>query len=97
MNIKILKFLLVPILISRILFADCESKLAICDKLQSVSSQQIESLKVVVKRQDEYITVIEDQRNKAYDKLSSTGSNLPFYIWVLFGAAGGVVLTRGLR
>lgn len=94
---RLLKMLLVLLLGSRLVFGDCESKLAACDDLQRVSEQQIDSLKVVVKRQDEYIEVIEDQRNKAYDKLGSTSQSLPFYIWVLFGAAGGIVLTRGIR
>ena len=91
------KLITILILISRISFADCESKLNLCDQLVKISEKEIELLKVNVQKQSDYISLVEKQRDNAYDQLSKSGASIPWYVWVLTGVASGIILVRGLK
>ena len=82
---------------ARILFGDCESKLSLCDQLVKVSEKEIELYKINVQKQDQYIKIIEAQRDNSYNELSKTGATIPFYVWILTGAASGIILVRGIK
>lgn len=68
-----------------------------CDQvLESVDAhrqQLIQSLKL----EKEYSDMLQTQRNQLIKDQPSTEARLPFYVWVIVGIAGGVVLTRGIR
>ena len=84
-------------LFSNPIFADCESKAALCDQLVKISEKEIELYKINVEKQQTYINIVEKQRDNAYDQLSKSGANMPFYVWLLTGAASGIILIRGLK
>ena len=73
-----------------------EDTLALCDKALSSCEAEIEALKKLVTAEREFGDLMKKQRDNAYDKIE-TNSNIPFYVWVVVGVAGGVILTRGIR
>ncbi len=70
-----------------------------CDKALQLSTQEIDLLKEALSKESEYGNILRDQRNKAieagYEKNSPPA--LPWYVWTVFGAAGGVLLLRGIK
>lgn len=95
--IKNVKIFVVGLILTSNLLADCESSLKTCKELIEVSDKQITNLHTIVSKQDTYIKIIEDQRDRAFNQLDKQGGSLPFWVWILTGVAGGVILTRGLR
>lgn len=83
--------------ISTTSLAECDAKLAACDKLQNLQQLEINQLKLVIEKKNEMIHLVSKQRDALYDDAAKNGSNIPWYLWVVVGVAGGVVLTRGLR
>lgn len=70
-----------------------DDKLKLCDEALSACNMYVDRLKEQVKRQDEYIVVIEKQRNEALKQVSEDGGKYPFYFWLIIGAAAGVVIS----
>lgn len=55
-----------------------------------------QDLKTLLKAEREYSAILEKQRKEALEAQQAPAST-PWYVWLIVGAAGGVVLTRGLR
>lgn len=73
--------------------ARADEKLKACDEALGACNVYVDRLKEQVKRQDEYIVVIEKQRNEALKQVAEDGGKYPFYFWLIIGAAAGVVLS----
>lgn len=68
-----------------------------CDDVLKACDEAVEKLKRVVEKQDEYLVVIERQRDRAVERLKDAGdSGLPFYFWLAVGAASAVTII-GIR
>ena len=64
-------------------------------KYVEVCEAQVKGLHEQVDTYKKIYGTCKEQRNEAVEASSDKG--YPFYFWILIGAAGGVVLTRGLR
>jgi hypothetical protein len=51
-------------------------------------------LKALLDSERRYATLVEKQ---AVEAIKSEPATVPWYVWLVVGAAGGVILTRGLR
>ena len=69
---------------------ECEQVL---ESVEEHRQQLIQSLKL----EKEYSDMLTKQRNQLIADQPGPDKRLPFYVWVIVGIAGGVVLTRGLR
>lgn len=67
-----------------------------CDTALQLSTQEIELLKVAIATEQQYGQILKKQRDEAINQIT-VPSAVPFYVWVVLGVAGGVVLTRGIR
>lgn len=74
----------------------CADTLERCDLALKAALAEIEARKQTDRLKDEYIEKLTAQRDKAY-QAAEPGWGLPFWAWLVVGAAGGVVLTRGIR
>lgn len=71
-----------------------------CDQVLQQCDVAVQRLKALTRTQDEYIALLERQRDQAFKELKDRGDgggSLPWYAWAVLGVAGGVILTRGLR
>lgn len=59
--------------------------------------KSVENWKGVASSCEDYSRVLEKQRDEAIKRVGDHNDAMPWWSWVIIGAAGGVVLTRGLR
>lgn len=78
---------------------DVNSSLKLCDKALNLCTSEIELLQEALRKEQEYSAMLMKQRQEMAKALSEQSGPpaIPFYLWVAFGAAAGVVLVRGLR
>ena len=76
--------------------ADCDSTLEACDKAVTECTELNNKQRELIAAQDNLIVKVTKQRNEALDMVKPD-SNIPWYITIVVGIAGGVILTRGLR
>lgn len=65
-----------------------------CQAYQTVAEKQIAEMKKLIDLQDDRTALLRKQRDEA---IMAQAPGQPFYVWLIVGAAAGVVLTRGLR
>lgn len=76
--------------------ADSAGALPLCDAALSACEERVKIMNDMLSAEAELRRKITEQRDVAVSKLES-GSSVAWYVWVVVGVAGGVILTRGLR
>lgn len=74
----------------------CAESAERCDLALKAALTEIDARKAQYNLLSEYTKKVEEQRDKAYKELEP-GQGIPWWVWTMFGAAAGVVLTRGVR
>jgi Mg2+ and Co2+ transporter CorA len=75
---------------------ECDAVLSLCDSSLSECKELVRQTKELTVKQDDLILKLTKQRNEALE-LAQPKTEFPWYVGVVLGIAGGVILTRGLR
>lgn len=71
-----------------------DTALKLCDEaLVSCEFSNREKIKLI-DAQEELIKKLALQRNEAFDRLADEGSSTPWYLMIIIGIAGGVILSN---
>jgi hypothetical protein len=75
---------------------DCDATLQLCDKAVTECTELSAKQRDLINAQDNLIVKVTKQRNEALDMVKPE-AGIPWYVTIVVGIAGGVILTRGLR
>jgi hypothetical protein len=75
----------------------CDKVLELCDKSNTECQELARSQRDLIAAQDNLIVKVTKQRNEALDMVKPDSTSFPWYVGIVLGVAGGVILTRGLR
>ena len=76
------------------LHANDKEALRLCDAALTDCEQVLKSKNDVIDSQEELLKKMAEQRNEAFDRLADEGSNTPWYLMIIIGVAGGVILSN---
>ena len=74
--------------------ADAETN---CDAAVTACEAEVLTLRDLVVKQEELATVYKRQRDEALELASKARTEVPWYLYVLVGAAGSIVLINTVR
>ena len=74
------------------LFAETPPPRATCEQTLAACKLLLADKDAIIQTQSDLITKVIGQRND----LIKSEDKMPWYFWVILGAAGGVILTRGV-
>lgn len=75
----------------------CGVKLSQCDFALSAAEAEITARKHQYDVLHEYVSKVEAQRDKAYERAGGESVGLPWYVWTLVGATAATVFIRGIK
>lgn len=85
--------LILPMTVVR---ADDATALKLCDSALTACEARVKVMDEMLTAEAELRRKVTEQRDAAISKLDE-GATTKWYVWLVLGVAGGVVLTRGLR
>jgi hypothetical protein len=62
-----------------------------------LADEEIELLKRRLTQEQQITETLLKQRNAAISEVVPLSASVPWFLWIITGAAAGVILTRGLR
>lgn len=73
-----------------------EEALQLCDQALTACEKSIETKDELIKKQEELIKTLATQRNEAFKRLSEESGSVPWYLVILVGIAGGIILNESV-